>query len=557
MRITGKHKVSLALAVAICGALLLLQSQRSVDPAASRAAIRSSAPGDSMRAPFDETVEQREPVQSVAPDEEPLLTAGRRLSLLVMDPDGRPIDGALVESIPEGLFSGTTEATGLLECEERSFSRPPLARISALGRGERRIYLDWAQSRITVVLRPEILLRGILTPPACNPATVLCWERDSPPPFEELSRYKFKTTTLPDGTFSLSGLSEDRQYHVQAASSGWAVVKPALIRVSEGDGDGLVLSAQRLYGACIRFVEGDGDPLSVSASLMTGRHDYWTSEDERLRPTLLYPVVARLAGVPETYVNDEMSTKLCLFASDLLEPQLGPCEYYLRLPGYEEVDMRYMATPLESLTESVCALTELASERGTISVRLENVPQDVAGFLGSPIIGALNLRRVDGSEETFQVVLSSTAPSIVEGIPAGSYEWRVKGTRTPFAWPTNGFGSAVHVRGDETCEIDIDCTSLGCIVLDLHDSLGVALDGQVSFSLAPGQPALDASGRLILRAANRVQFGGRPYCIPVFGPAEYTVRGIEPELGPPADEAGYLVISVGGGQVEELQIITR
>ena len=208
---TGKHRIALTLAVASCGALLVLLLQRCIDRAARSAAIPPSTSGGVVAASFNETVAQRMSVQSAARVEEPPAPDGRRLSLLVVDPYGRPIERARVESIPEG-FSRTTDSMGLLVCEERSFSRPPFARVSAEGRSERSIYLDWKRSQITVVLSPEISLRGILTPPSCNPATVLCWERgSSPPSFQELSRYRGKTTTLADGTFTLSGLSEGRQ----------------------------------------------------------------------------------------------------------------------------------------------------------------------------------------------------------------------------------------------------------------------------------------------------------------------------------------------------------
>jgi hypothetical protein len=319
-----------------------------------------------------------------------------------------------------------------------------------------------------------------------------------------------------------------------------------------GIGQQVQIDLVRVYGATVTFAEDPGSPV-ISTALQEGDILAWlSSESKHAIPILRDDVGFTLAGGDVELPAKGLFTRLYLLASLQDVPTLGPNMLRARLPGYQETEVRFDATPIEfGLSNSIVHLKRTTDGFGSLNLQAKASPGRLGEALASrPIECALVLTSSDGREDWFPCRLSVDGAEELDGVPFGSYSAAIQlknGTKLQ--------AESVTVDGEHV-PLLVDLTVHGGAELMLEYADGSPAGGGFRFAITDDVPQPSDRGLYEARNASAMTADRFPYLVAPLATGTYTLIPMNHRVAS-GDANGHVSFAIRPGEISPIKLTLK
>lgn len=337
-----------------------------------------------------------------------------------------------------------------------------------------------------------------------------------------------------DGSFRLEGISSRVPYFCLAGGKGAISDVKAIVRGMEE----IELDTRRVYGARLEYRTAEGTPFQLSPTLTRSKHMRFWSDEAGIIGASIGGLGALLAGASPGLRAEGSQADIALFFSEREGERVGPCHYFLELPGYEPVELEFFATPLElGMLEVVLTLQNQAPVRGRVRVSFTGVQGEILRLQrslarGNPGARVMVLHLEEPSTaRLFRLGFDADLdrPVVLEDVPAGSYLARVVSWDQLVVHPEKGAaGQSLVVEGGVEAEFVVDLSEFGAIRVVLVDGEQPRSEAMARLSLCAGEPQWKDGGGYSLPGIATRTFHRPPFGFALVRSGQYTLKLTEP-----------------------------
>lgn len=487
---------------------------------------------------------------------------GSHALLLVVDgQEATPLPAATAHDT-SGRLLGATGQDGVMALtkEPASLGWVELL-ISAPAYAEATCILDWSQPSTTVRLHRPTTIRGFIEAEhGVRPSHVdiLAWPTTAVRPTAEQARVILAggeggvvqhATMNSDGSFEIAGVSPVQEYTLVAGGSGFVTAEYSTVSPkAEGP---VVLQLMKVFGLRVTLITSEGSSIPLGDPRV-GRRVVRRGCDALGASPIDLP---ELGFVLATGGNSAGEGIISLYSSAEGGEFLDQCWVEVACPGFDDARVTERARSLElGPTDSTLLLVQASGGFGSLAVMPHGYDPLMAEWIGGAFV-MVSLTGADtGKTESVGGFMHLVKGCVIQGVPAGLYDWTVVAREGLWRSSEPAGSSRVLIESEEISEIRVDASAAGALIVRPRTPEGDVYWSSIAMGVAPGIPAILPDGGR--RLPNGYVYSPKkgPYVLPLLAPGQYTLRGMGPRWGAPTEE-GWLTVNVQAGAWTEVEVL--
>lgn len=470
--------------------------------------------------PFGEANNTREPA---TPESIAALT--RASTIRVRSNTGSVIPRASVWLLaPAAMRLGETDALGVFE------SRLPEAGafvLAATAQGHVTASLSYEAeppAEVEFELEVESEITGVVTwsdghesAVGCSVAAWVDGYRPDRAAFEQVRRgvpvpNLVMATTAEAGAFTLRGLSARSRYTLTAATIGGLVLHEAQGNAPGGGSARLELAP--VFAGIVQLQEVNQRPLRAGSKVY-GRGPGWFQVAEEGEAETIIGIPSACFLILDSDLSSlsptTMPVQMVLLSAPSRSQLLDGVVYEVEVPGYDPVWSSLRIPPLSGRPKTFTLfLSPNAAEWGTLHVRVEGPSLEIQPDGAGKLLGLLQLVDENGRLVGTPIPKPVGRTVVVEGIPYGRYQARLRLLDGSGYLPAEDRTAPVTI-GKDVAQLVLDATTRGCMLVRLNHTGGQSYEGAAVIRLYGPQ------------GTTYVTFDEAPYALEALAPGTYTV----------------------------------